>query len=212
MVRRAGIYIFEATGRPPPDCVLPYLQGAVVRVNAASGEVSAWTALAGQFVSIVLTDVSGATVADSMVARSNHRGALTLETNTPRLSQRPERIWDALMNGEIDMVVSDEACMLPALQVLCQQGCGQHGMTIERVVDLISGRPAAALGLTPTKGSLVVGADGDIVVFDSEDPATCNESDPSPTGRVNLAMLRGELLFFDGEVHVQPGVGLPVLR
>jgi D-hydantoinase len=89
---------------------------------------------------------------------------------------------------------------------------GQAGMSLEDAVALVSARPAANFGLAPRKGSLAVGADADVVLYDPEPRGPLDEASLhslagfSPWhgfeihGRVVRTISRGLTVYDDGEL------------
>ena len=93
-------------------------------------------------------------------------------------------------------------------------------LPLERLVRLMSTNPARAYGLYPQKGSLQVGTDADVVVYDpagewilSDDSLHGAPGSYTPyageaiRGHVALTMLRGRILFRDGVFSGEPGTG-----
>ncbi|KAI0695031.1 allantoinase [Cytidiella melzeri] len=100
-----------------------------------------------------------------------------------------DALWDALIDGTIDCVVSDHSPCVASLKKLDEGdimsawggistlGLGlsvlwteaqRRGVSIGQVVDWVSFRTALHAGLEDRKGRLAVGCDADIVVFDPE--------------------------------------------
>lgn len=98
-------------------------------------------------------------------------------------------LWQALLDGEIDFVVSDHSPCVVELKRLedgdfmsAWGGIGglglglslmwtesvKRGISMQRVLDWLAVRPAKQVGLEGVKGELSVGADGDFVIFDPE--------------------------------------------
>lgn len=109
---------------------------------------------------------------------------------TPPLRQEEDRkaLWDALENRVLDSVATDHCPFrneqkdefrndflnipqgLPGVETLVSllysEGVGRGRISIERMVELVSEKPAKRFGLYPEKGSLTVGTDADIAVLD----------------------------------------------
>jgi dihydroorotase-like cyclic amidohydrolase len=95
-----------------------------------------------------------------------------------------------------------------------------EGLTdLGRVVELCSEKPAKIFGLYPRKGSLLPGADADIVIADPSREYVVREDDLAYThklapvlgmrlrGRVEKVLLRGELIVDDGKLVVDRPLG-----
>ncbi|MEU7282228.1 dihydroorotase family protein [Streptomyces sp. NPDC045431] len=110
---------------------------------------------------------------------------LGAKVNPPlRTRHDNDALWAGVLGGDVDWIASDHACCMeehkgddlwPALPgfggtallypVLLSEGHHRRGLPLHRVAELVSANPARAYGLT-RKGSLLVGADADIVVAD----------------------------------------------
>jgi dihydropyrimidinase len=92
------------------------------------------------------------------------------------------------------------------------------------MVELLSTNPAKLFGLYPRKGTIAVGSDADVVVFDPEKRHTIaaathhSKSDynlfegTEVTGAPELVLLRGNVLVENGELVADPGIGRFVAR
>jgi len=148
-----------------------------------------------------------------------------------------EALWEALAGGLIDMVTTDHSPCPPemkhreegrwdlawggiaslglALPVMWT-AMNRRGIQIERLVKWMSGAPAVLAGLAERKGSLAVGRDADLVVFDPDTSWTVSEDDlrfrhkVSPymgaelRGRVLETWLRGEPVYSVGHFADAP--------
>ena len=88
------------------------------------------------------------------------------------------------------------------------------------VVRLLSEQPARVFGLWPRKGSLMPGADADIVLYDPRPQRRLAASELhsragfSPyegmtvTGRVKTTVVRGRVVYRDGSIVGKPGDGI----
>ncbi len=99
-----------------------------------------------------------------------------------------ERLWAALRDGRLAMVSSDDAAypwqakllgrqgfdkcpnglagVEVRLSLLYSAGVATGRMSLPRLVEAVATAPARLFGLYPQKGSLLPGADGDVVLFD----------------------------------------------
>ena len=97
-------------------------------------------------------------------------------------------------------------------------------ITLSRLVQVTSTNAAKLFGLYPRKGTIAVGSDADLVVFDRqctrriEGAMLKSNADYSAyegwqvTGWPVVTLRRGEIVFSDGEVIGQPGSGTIVQR
>lgn len=142
-----------------------------------------------------------------------------------------EALWAAIADGTIDTIGSDHVPRdgkfkdggiakaspgFPGLQALLPlvltEGHLKRGISLERIVDLVSTRPAANFGLGDRKGAIRPGADADLVVVDLNAPNVISAAtDFSGAGftpwestevgvRVERTIVRGRTVFADGDV------------
>jgi dihydropyrimidinase len=96
------------------------------------------------------------------------------------------------------------------LPLIYDGGVGKHGMSLNRFVEITATMPAKLFGLFPKKGTIAIGSDADIVVFDPGETWTIRAAEHhsridyslfegrSVTGRVKKVFSRGELIV-DGQ-------------
>ena len=144
-----------------------------------------------------------------------------------RERENREKLWQAIRDGVIDFAVSDHSPCTPALK---ERGSGDfmkawggiaglqfslsvfftgakaRGFDLARVSHTLSAAPAKFVGLA-NKGSIAIGMDADLVVFDTEarfrvEPAMiAHRHDVSPyvgmelTGLVKETWLRGKQIY-----------------
>jgi dihydropyrimidinase len=97
-------------------------------------------------------------------------------------------------------------------------------ISLNRMVELLATAPAKLFGLYPRKGTIAVGSDADIVVFDPEKKVTISagtqrsKSDynlyegTEVTGSPEVVLLRGHVLVEDEQLVASPGIGQFVPR
>ncbi len=105
------------------------------------------------------------------------------------------------------------------LPLVYNGGVGKHGMSLNRFVELTATTPAKLFGLFPRKGTIAVGSDADIVLFDPDETWTIRASEHhsridytlfeghSVTGRVKKVLLRGQLIVDGSEWLGREGAG-----
>ena len=130
--------------------------------------------------------------------------------------QRFERkfVTDALSAPDLDT-------MLP---MLLSEGVRTGRISLGRFVEVTSTNAAKLFGLYPRKGTIAVGSDADLVIFDPnvrraiKGSALKSNSDYSAfegwevTGWPVVTLRRGEIVFRDNEVVGLPGSGELVSR
>ena len=149
-------------------------------------------------------------------------------------------LWAALACGVVDTVATDHCpfprsakdapadpllvpCGFPGVEtmvpLLFSFGVRTSRISLSKFVSCISGRPALLLGLSPAKGSLQIGADADLMLFDPDAAWTIRADalhmniDFSPfegqriTGKVCSTLVRGRPVFRDGEILAAPEWG-----
>ncbi|MNR03519.1 D-hydantoinase [compost metagenome] len=98
-------------------------------------------------------------------------------------------LWNALKTGQLQTVGSDQCsfnwngqkdlglgdfskipnggpCIEDRFSILFSEGVGKGRITLNQFVDIVSTRSAKLFGLFPQKGTIAVGGDADIVIFD----------------------------------------------
>jgi dihydropyrimidinase len=97
-------------------------------------------------------------------------------------------------------------------------------ISLNRMVELLATNPARLFGLYPRKGTIAVGSDADLVVFDPDRAVTISASThhsksdyslyegTSVTGAPDVVLLRGQVLVENDELVASPGVGRFVKR
>ena len=110
------------------------------------------------------------------------------------------------------------------LQMIHEFGVRGGRISLNRMVELLATNPARLFGLYPRKGTIAVGSDADLVVFDPERTMTISASThhsksdyslyegTSVTGAPDVVLLRGQVLVENDELVASPGVGRFVKR
>src|SRR5947208_983666 len=110
------------------------------------------------------------------------------------------------------------------LQMIHEFGVRAGRISLNRMVELLATNPAKLSGLYPRSGTVAVGSDADLVVFDPEKQVTISASThhskvdynlyegTTVTGSPEVVLLRGQVLVENDELVASPGVGQFVKR
>ena len=105
------------------------------------------------------------------------------------------------------------------MRLIYHGAVGEGRLNLNRFVEVCSTTPAKMFGLYPQKGTIAIGSDADIVVFDPNVTTTMtvetNHMDVDYTcyegkevqGKIETVMSRGRVLISDGQYHGSPGDG-----
>ena len=112
--------------------------------------------------------------------------------------------------------ISGLQTMLP---VMLSEGYHKRGLPLTSLARLMSANPARLFGIYPQKGAISPGADADLVVIDPDQSWRLEANDlfyRNPfsafvgytfKGKVVETIIRGETVFKEGKIKVQPGYG-----
>jgi dihydropyrimidinase len=112
--------------------------------------------------------------------------------------------------------MSDLQTLLP---LLFSEGVCKDRISLQRFVEVTSTNAAKLFGLYPRKGTIAVGADADLVIWDPDETRTVRADDDysradfslyegwEATGWPTHTFRRGELIALDGRVVAKPGSG-----
>jgi dihydropyrimidinase len=183
----------------------------------------------------------------TFLERPDFEGAKYVYTPPPRDKANQDVLWTAVKNDVLSVVSTDHCAFLwdgqktlgrndfskipngapgleNRLQMVHEFGVRGGRITLNRMVELVATNPAKYFGLYPRKGTVAVGSDADIVVFDPEKRVTISaatdhsKSDynlyegTEVTGTPEVVLLRGNILVENGELVAQPGIGQYVAR
>lgn len=127
----------------------------------------------------------------SYLAKPDFEGAKYVWSPPLREKWNQDVLWTALRNGELQTLGSDQCSFdfkgqkelgrgnfskIPnggpfiedRVSVLFSEGVKKGRITINQFVDIIATRSAKLFGLYPQKGSILIGADADLVIFDPD--------------------------------------------
>jgi dihydropyrimidinase len=173
-------------------------------------------------------------------------GAKCVCSPPPRDQANQQRVWDGIVNGTFHVFSSDHAPFryddphgkrlggkevafpyipngIPGLEtrlpLLFSEGVGKGRIDLHAFVALTATNPARMYGLYPKKGTLGVGSDADLVIWDDRRKVTIanallhHDVDYTPyegievTGWPALTLSRGDVVWEEGKFRGRPGRG-----
>jgi dihydropyrimidinase len=181
------------------------------------------------------------------IAKPNFEGAKYVYSPPVRDKSNWDVLWNAVRTDVLSVISTDHCAFLfdgqktlgkddfskipnggpgleNRLQMIHQFGVREGRISLNRMVELLATNPARLFGLYPRKGTIAVGSDADIVVFDPEKQVTLSakthhsKSDynlyegTTVTGSPEVVLLRGHVLVENDALVVSPGIGQFVRR
>lgn len=167
---------------------------------------------------------------------------------SPPLRQKKdqETLWAGINQGLVQVVATDHCPFMleqklmgkddfskipnghPAIEnrmeLLFSEGVAKNKITLNKYVEVSSTNAAKIFGMFPRKGTIAVGSDADIVIFDPKEKHTISAKthhmnvDYSGyegwelTGKVKTVLLRGEVAIDNNQCKVQKGFGKFIKR
>jgi dihydropyrimidinase len=183
----------------------------------------------------------------SDIDQPGFEGAKYVYTPPPRMAHHREALWDAARRDVLSVVSTDHSpyrfadqkplgkddfTRIPngapgieeRLPILHEAGVRAGRFDLNRLVQLYATTPAKLFGLYPRKGTIAVGSDADIVVFDPTKESTlsvethhttCDYSlyeGMEITGLPELVLIRGEVVVEGDDLVAKPGHGQFIKR
>jgi dihydropyrimidinase len=164
-------------------------------------------------------------------------------TGDPPLREKSDAayLWGALAKGTVNVVDTDhvgytrEDKLDPSLDIINHRPAGNYlqvqlpllysegvrkgRITLERMVALTATNPAKLFGLYPRKGTIAVGSDADVVIWDPNLKRTIRDEDQLANARFSIfsgwevtgwpvvTIRRGEVVYQGGKVLATAGSG-----
>ncbi len=178
---------------------------------------------------------------DSVYERPGFEGAKWVMSPPIRKKKDQEALWHGIDQGLVHVVATDHCpfCMsqkemgksdfskIPngapgvedRMELMYSEGVAKGRLTLNRFVDLNCTAPAKIFGLYPRKGTIAVGGDADLVVFDPKVEHTITVGSRHQRvdynayegwkvkGKVRTVLLRGTVAIDQGKALVGKGFG-----
>jgi dihydropyrimidinase len=184
---------------------------------------------------------------ETALDQPDFEGGKYVYTPPPRPKENQEHLWHALATDVLSVVSTDHCpfnwdgqktigrddfSKIPnggpgienRLHMLHHFGAREGRVSLNRMVELLSTNPARFFGLYPRKGTIAVGSDADIVVFDPEKPHTISADTHHSNidynlfegtdvrGAPDMVLVRGQVIVENDELVAEPGAGQFVKR
>jgi dihydropyrimidinase len=181
------------------------------------------------------------------IAKPNFEGAKYVYSPPVRDKANWDVLWNAVRTDALSAISTDHCAFLwdgqktlgrddfskipnggpgleDRLKMIHHFGVREGHFSLNRMVELLSTNPAKLFGLYPRKGTVAVGSDADLVVFDPERQVTLSASThhsksdyslyegTTVTGAPDVVLLRGHVLVENDELVASPGIGQFVKR
>ncbi len=176
----------------------------------------------------------------------NFEAANYVYTPPPRPKENQPILWNAVRMNDLQVISTDHcgytleqkalgkadfrqipngaAGMENRLHMIHHFGVREGRITLNRMVELLCTNPAKLFGMYPKKGTIAVGTDADIVVFDPEKPHTITAANHHSATDINIfegtqvvgspeiVLRRGEVIVDGDELLAKAGSGQFVRR
>jgi dihydropyrimidinase len=184
---------------------------------------------------------------ETALDQPDFEGAKYVYTPPPRPKKNQDLLWHALATDVLSVVSTDHCpfnwdgqktlgkddfSKIPnggpgienRLHMLHHFGVREGRISMRRFVELVSTNPAKFFGMYPRKGTIAVGSDADIVVFDPEKRHTISAAThhsnidynlyegTEVVGAPEVVLVRGQVVVENDELVGEPGTGQFVRR
>ena len=185
-------------------------------------------------------------ILDASLYQQNFEGAKWVMSPPLREKKDQETLWAGLNQGLVQVVATDHCPFMweqklmgkddfskipnghPAIEnrmeLLFSEGVNKGRITLNKYVEVASTNAAKIFGMFPKKGTIAIGSDADIVLFDANEKHTLSAKTHHMNvdysgyegwelkGKVKTVLLRGQVVIDNNECKVQKGYGQFVKR
>ena len=185
-------------------------------------------------------------ILDASLYENNFEGAKWVMSPPLREKKDQETLWAGINQGLVQVVATDHCPFKweqklmgkddfskipnghPAIEnrmeLLFSEGVAKNKITLNKYVEVACTNPAKIFGMFPRKGTIAVGSDADIVIFDSNEKHTLSVATHhmnvdysgyegwEVTGKVKTVLLRGTIAIENNECKIEKGFGKFIKR
>ncbi|MEP7128061.1 MAG: dihydropyrimidinase [Chitinophagales bacterium] len=183
---------------------------------------------------------------DASLYEQNFDGAKWVMSPPLREKKDQAALWSAINQGTVQVVATDHCPFKweqkrmgekdfskipnghPAIEhrmeLLFSEGVNKGKISLNRFVEVTSTNAAKIFGMFPKKGSIGIGSDADLIIFDPEEKHVLSAKSHHMNvdysayegwelkGKVKTTVLRGKIAVESGEVKIKKGYGEFVKR
>ncbi len=183
---------------------------------------------------------------DASLYEQNFDGAKWVMSPPLRQKKDQEALWGGINQGTVQIVATDHCPFKweqklmgksdfskipngmpgiePRMELLFSEGVNKGRISLNKFVEVSSTNAAKIFGMFPKKGSIAVGSDADIVIFDPNEEHTLSAKTHHMNvdysgyegwkvkGKVKTVLMRGQVAVDDNSMKVKPGYGKFVKR
>ncbi|MEP7319426.1 MAG: dihydropyrimidinase [Panacibacter sp.] len=134
--------------------------------------------------------------------------------------------WEQKLMGKDDFskIPNGHPAIENRMELLFSEGVNKGKITLNKYVEVTSTNAAKIFGMFPRKGTIAVGSDADILIFDPNEKHTLSASTHhmnvdysgyegwDVTGKVKTVLLRGEVAIDDNKCLIEKGYGKFIKR
>ncbi|WP_309640482.1 dihydropyrimidinase [Flavobacterium sp.] len=185
-------------------------------------------------------------ILDASLYEQNFEGAKWVMSPPLREKKDQETLWAGLNQGLVNVVATDHCPFMweqklmgkddfskipnghPAIEnrmeLLFSEGVNKGRITLNKYVEVASTNAAKIFGMFPKKGTIAIGSDADIVIFDANETHTLSAKTHHMNvdysgyegwevkGKVKTVLLRGQVVIDNNECKVSKGYGQFIKR
>jgi len=185
-------------------------------------------------------------ILDASLYEQNFEGAKWVMSPPLREKKDQQTLWAGINQGLVQVVATDHCPFKweqklmgkddfskipnghPAIEnrmeLLFSEGVAKNKITLNKYVEVACTNPAKIFGMFPRKGTIAVGSDADIVIFDPNEKHTLSAKKHhmnvdysgyegwEVTGKVKTVLLRGTVAIDNNECKIEKGFGKFIKR
>jgi dihydropyrimidinase len=183
---------------------------------------------------------------DASLYEQNFEGAKWVMSPPLREKKDQATLWAGINQGLVNVVATDHCPFMweqklmgrddfskipnghPAvenrMELLYSEGVAKNKISLNKYVEVACTNPAKIFGMFPRKGTIAIGSDADIVIFDANEKHTLSAKTHhmnvdysgyegwEVTGKVKTVLLRGEVAIDNNECLIDKGFGKFIKR